>query len=94
MSKVTLNIDTDLDELIKKCDELNKQLEELEDKGKRLHFINVRELAEMLHCSLSTARAIFRLPDFPEIDFCKEKVVLLDALKEWCMTKRSKKDYK
>ncbi len=48
MSKVTLNIDTDLDEVIKKCNELNKQLEELGDKGKRLHFITIKELAEML----------------------------------------------
>lgn len=48
MSKFTLNIDTDLDELIKKCNELNKQLEELGDKGKRLHFITIKELAEML----------------------------------------------
>lgn len=69
MSKLTLNIDTDLDELMKKCNELNKQLEELEDKSKKLYFVNVKELAEMLNCSLSTARAIFRLPDFPEIDF-------------------------
>lgn len=94
MSKFTLNIDTDLNELIKKCSELNTQLEGLEDKSKKLYFVSVKELAEMLHCSLSTARAIFRLPDFPEINFCKEKVVLLDALKEWCMTKRSKNDYK
>lgn len=48
MSKVTLNIDTDLDELIKKCNELNKQLEEIGDKSKRLHFVTIKELAEML----------------------------------------------
>lgn len=93
MSKVTLNIDTDLDELIKKCNELNKQLEELEDKSKQLHYITIKELAEMLHCSQSTAQMIFNLPDFPSIDFAKNKVVLIDALKEWSMTKKSKKDY-
>lgn len=94
MSKVALNIDTDFDELIKKCNELNKQLEELEDKSKKLHFVNVKELAKMLNCSLSTARTIFNLPDFPAIDFTKSKIVLIDALKQWCMTRRSKNDYK
>ncbi len=94
MNKLTLNIDTDLDELIKKCNELNKQLEELGDKSKQLHFVNVKELAEMLRCSQSTAQTIFNLPDFPSLDFAKSKIVLIDALKEWCMTKRSKEDYK
>lgn len=93
MSKVTLNIDTDLDEQIEKCEELIKKYEELGNKGKQLHFVTVRELAEMKHCSIKTSQDMFNLPDFPSEDFGKEKVVLLEALKEWYMTKRSKKDY-
>ena len=47
MSKVTLNIDTDIDEQIEKCKELLKKYEELGDKGKQLHFVTIKELAEM-----------------------------------------------
>ena len=93
MSKLTLNIDTDLDEQIKKCEELIKKYEELGDKGKQLHFVTVKELAKMRKCSLKTALDLFNLPDFPSEDFGKEKVILLEALREFYMTKRSKKDY-
>ena len=93
MSKLTLNIDTDLDEQIKKCEELIKKYEELGDKGKQLHFVTVKELAKMRKCSLKTALDLFNLPDFPSEYFGKEKVVSLEALKEFYMTKRSKKDY-
>lgn len=93
MSKVSLNIDTDLDEQIRKCVELIKKYEELEGHAKKLHFVTVKEFAEMRGCSLSIARRIFSLPDFPEEDFGKEHVVSIEALKQWYMTKRSKKDY-
>ena len=93
MSKVTLNIDTDIDEQIKKCQELIKKYEELEGHAKQLHFITIRELAKMRKCSINTAQYLFSLPDFPSEDVAKEKVVLLEALKQWYMQKRSKKDY-
>ena len=93
MSKITLNIDTDIDEQIKKCDELLSKYEQLEEHTKRLHFVTVKELAEMKHYSIKTAQDLFNLHDFPAEDFGKEKVVLLEALKQWYMTKRSKKDY-
>ena len=93
MSKITLNIDTDIDEQIKKCDELLAKYEQLEEHTKRLHFVTIKEFAEMRGCSLATAQAIFNLPDLAVEDFGKEKVVLLEALKNWYMTKRSKKDY-
>ena len=41
MSKVSLNIDTDLDEQIRKCVELIKKYEELEGHAKKLHFVTV-----------------------------------------------------
>lgn len=64
MSKVTLNIDTDLDELIKKCNELNKQLEELGDKSKQLHFVNVKELADMLRLFTKHSKSNFSTSRF------------------------------
>ena len=44
---MTLNIDTDIDEQIKKCEELIVKYEKLEEHSKKLHFITIRELAEM-----------------------------------------------
>lgn len=93
MSKTTINIDTDIDETLKKVEELIVKCEELGDKGKQLYFITVKELAEMRGCSLKTALDLFNLPDFPSEDFGKEKVVYIEALKEFYMKKRSKKDY-
>lgn len=45
---MTLNVNTDLDEIIAKCGELSKNLEELEGQAKQLHFITIKELAEAL----------------------------------------------
>lgn len=70
---MTLNIDTDLDEQIKKCDELLKKYKELEGHAKQLHFVTVKELAEMKHCSIKTAQDLFNLHDFPSEDFRKRK---------------------
>lgn len=93
MSKITLNIDTDIDEQIKKCDELLAKYEQLEEKTKKIHFVTIKEFAEMRGCSLKIAGDIFKLSDFPSEDFGKEHVVSIEALRNWYMTKRSKKDY-
>ncbi len=93
MSKTTINIDTDFDEQLKKVEELIVKCEELGDKGKQLHFITIKEFAEMRGCSIKIAQDIFNLHDFPSEDFGKEKVVYIGALKKFYMTKRSKKDY-
>ncbi len=73
MSKFILNIDTDLDKQIEKCEELIKKYEELGDKSKQVHFVTVKELAEMHRCSISTAQTLFNLPDFPAEDFRQRK---------------------
>lgn len=65
MSQMTLNINTDIDEQIKKCDELLKKYEELENHAKQIHFLTPKELAEMRGCSIKTALDLFNLPDFP-----------------------------
>lgn len=90
---MTLNLDTDLDEQIEKCIELLKKYETLESHTKQLHFVNIAEFCKMRKCSIKTGQDIFNLPDFPSEDFGKEKVVSIEALKEFYMTKRSKKDY-
>lgn len=68
-----LQINTDIDEQIKKCDELLSKYEQLEEHTKKLHFVTAKELAEMRGCSLSTALAIFNLPDFPRRRFSEKK---------------------
>lgn len=89
-----VNINTDVEEQIKKCDELLAKYEQLEEKVKQLHFVNIKEFCKMRGCSIKTGQEIFNLSDFPSEDFGKEKVVSIVALKNWYMTKRSKKDYK
>ncbi len=48
MSKVTVNIDTDFDEQLKKAEELIVKCEELGYKGKQLNFITIKQLSEAL----------------------------------------------
>ena len=59
MSKTTINIDTDIDETLKKVEELIAKCEELGDKGKQLHFITIKELAEALRLFNSCCSANF-----------------------------------
>ena len=91
---MTLNVNTNIEEEIKKCGELLAKYEQLEEQTKQLHFVNIAEFCKMRKCSIKTGQDIFNLPDFPSEDFGKEKVVSIEALKEFYMTKRSKKDYK
>lgn len=48
MSKISLNIDTDLDKQIEKCKELIKKYEELEEHAKKLHFATIKDVADMM----------------------------------------------
>lgn len=88
-----MTINVDIDEHIKKCDELLTKYEQLEQHAKQIHFVTIKEFAEIRGCSIKVAQDIFNLPDFPSEDFGKEKVVSIEALKEWYMSKRSKNDY-
>ena len=88
-----LNIDIDIDEQIRKCDELLARYEKLEERTKQLHFITIREFAKMRGCSVKIAQDLFNLHDFPSEDFGKEKVVTIEALRNWYMQKRKKSDY-
>ncbi len=91
---MTLNIDTNNDEHIKKLNELLAKYEQLEDKTKKMHFVTIKEFTEMRGCSIKIAQDIFNLPDFPSEDFGKEKVVSLEALRNFYMKKHKKSDYK
>lgn len=90
---MTLEINTTTEADLQKLNEYIIKCEEVEEKTKKIHFVTIKEFAEMRGCSLSVAQRIFNLPDFPSEDFGKEKVVSIEALKEFYMTKRSKKDY-
>ena len=88
-----VNINTTIKEDLKTLNEYLVKCEEAEAKTKQLHFVTIKEFAEMRGCSIKIAQDIFNLSDFPSEDFGKEKVVYIGALKEFYMQKRSKKDY-
>lgn len=90
---MTFNIDTNIEEESKKIGELLIKYEQLEQQTKKIHFVTIKEFADMRGCSIKIAQDIFNLPDFPSEDFGKEKVVSIEALKNFYMSKRSKKDY-
>ena len=73
MSKTTINIDTDIDETLKKVEELIAKCQELGDKGKQLHFVTIKEFAKMRGCSIATAQKIYSLPELATEDFRQRK---------------------
>lgn len=64
MSKTTINIDTNIDETLEKVEELIAKCEELGDKGKQLHFITIKELAEALRLFHRSCSANFFVARF------------------------------
>lgn len=90
---MTFNIDTNIEEESKKIGELLVKYEQLEQQTKKMHFVTIKEFAKMRGCSIKIAQDIFNLPDFPSEDFGKEKVVSIEALRNFYMQKRKKSDY-
>ncbi len=90
---MNLEINTTTKEELQTLNEYLVKCGEAEEKTKKIHFVTIREFAEMRGCSIKIAQDIFNLPDFPSEDFGKEKVVSIEALREFYMSKRSKKDY-
>ena len=87
-----VNIETDIDTNIKKLDEMLEKIKLFEDKSKMLNFITIQEFARISNCSIKIAQDIFNLPDFPSENYGKNKVVELQALKQWYMKKRNKNE--
>lgn len=90
---MVVNIDTNCKEQIKQLEKLLAKYEQLEEQTKKIHFVTIKEFAQMRGCSLATAQAIFNLPDLAVEDFGKEKVVSLEALRNFYMKKHKKSDY-
>lgn len=53
-----------------------------------IKFLNTKEVAEALGCSLPTARKIMRRPDFPLIRAGKNMRVSQTAFIKWAETRR------
>ena len=64
MSKTTINIDTDIDETLKKVEELIANCEELGDKGKQLHFLTVKDVANILRLFNKDKSRYFQVAEF------------------------------
>lgn len=90
---MVVNIDTNCKEQMKQLEELLAKYEQLEEQTKKIHFVTIKEFAKMHRCSISTAQTLFNLPDFPSEDFGKEKVVSIEALRNFYMKKHKKSDY-
>lgn len=90
---MTLEINTNTEAELQKLNEYLVKCEEVEEKTKKIHFVTIKEFAEMRGCSIKIAQDIFNLPDFPSEDFGKEKVVSIEALRNFYMQKHKKSDY-
>ena len=90
---MTLEINTTTEAELQKLNEYLIKCEEVEEKTKKIHFVTIKEFAKMRGCSLAVAQRIFNLPDFPSEDFGKEKVVSLEALRNFYLKKHKKSDY-
>ena len=90
---MTVNVDTEIDLNIKKITEIIEKLKLLEDKSKMLNFLTISDFAKLRQCSIKTAQDIFNSESFPSENYGKTKVAEIEAVKNWYMEKRDKKDY-
>ena len=51
-------------------------------------FYNTQQVAQCMGCSLTTARQIFRRPDFPALKIGKNFKVEKCAFEKWCSERR------
>jgi excisionase family DNA binding protein len=65
---------------------LNKEIIQLNDK--KLCFLNTKEVASALNCSIPTARQLFHRPDFPALKVGKNFRVEKSALEKWASERR------
>ena len=63
-----------------------KQQNIIAEKG--LIFYGTKEVAEVLQCSIPTARDIMRRKDFPAVMVGRKAKVLKSALEKWAQTRR------
>ncbi|MCL2354573.1 MAG: hypothetical protein FWC68_01535 [Oscillospiraceae bacterium] len=80
---VHIKAETEIDLNIRKVEEILKKLQLLEDKSKMLTFITIQEFAQLRKCSIATSQKIFNLEGFPSESIGKNKVVELNALRQW-----------
>lgn len=54
-------------------------------------YIGAKEVSELLHCSLASARQYMHRPDFPRIECGKEIKVSIIAFHEYNLSRRIQK---
>lgn len=87
-----LNINTNIDEELKKTEQILANLEKIEEKSRALQFITIRDLEKILGCSNAIAQEYFNLPDFPATDFPKEKKAEINAVRMFFSVPRRKRE--
>lgn len=87
-----VEVNSNLDEDIKKVDELIKKLEIANEKTIALQFITISDLASMTGWSKNTVQKLFNRKDFPACDYGKEKKAEITAVKDFFKVRRSLDD--
>lgn len=87
-----LNINTNIDEELKKTEQILANLDKIEEKSKALQFITIRDLEKILGCSNAIAQEYFNLSEFPATDFPKEKKAEINAVRMFFSVPRRKKE--
>lgn len=54
----------------------------------KIIFYNTKEVADVLNCSIPTARQLFHRPDFPALKIGKNFRVERSALEKWASERR------
>lgn len=69
---MTVNVNTNIEENIRKVDELLEKMKQLEDKSNMIKFIGIKEFAKIRNCSLKIAQDIFNEQSFPSENYRKD----------------------
>lgn len=85
-----IEINTNLDESLKKITEFCKKLDEAEEKAKKIQFLTIKDMMKATGWSQVTVQELFRREDFPVCDFGKEKIVEVGAAIKYFSVPRRK----
>lgn len=69
-------------------DFINPELSPVADGSETTVFYNTKKVAQMLGCSIPTARQLFYRNDFPALKIGKNYKVEKNAFEKWCSERR------
>lgn len=78
-----MKVETNLPEQLKDLTQICQKLEEFENKVQKLMFLTIKETEKLTGWSNKTVQNLFNRPDFPSCDFGKEKIVEVNAMRNY-----------